>query len=42
VDRRLPAHTEGIETQAEASTLDRLGVEFGQGYLFGRAEPMEA
>ena len=27
---------EGIETDAEAATLTRLGVDFGQGYLFGR------
>jgi len=26
---------EGIETQEEARTLTELGVEFGQGYLFG-------
>jgi EAL domain-containing protein (putative c-di-GMP-specific phosphodiesterase class I) len=33
---------EGIETKAEARTLAGLGVEFGQGYLFGRPEPAEA
>ena len=33
---------EGVETEAEASTLDELGVEFGQGYLFGRPAPAEA
>ena len=33
---------EGIETEAEARTLDELGVEFGQGYLFGRPEPAGA
>ena len=27
---------EGIETREEARTLTELGVEFGQGYLFGR------
>ncbi len=27
---------EGVETQAEADTLVELGIEFGQGYLFGR------
>ncbi len=32
---------EGIETELEAATLAGLGVEFGQGYLFGRPEPLE-
>ena len=32
---------EGIETEKEAQTLLELGVEFGQGYLFGRPEPAE-
>jgi PAS domain S-box-containing protein len=31
---------EGIETQAERLTLQALGVEFGQGYLFGRPEAL--
>jgi PAS domain S-box-containing protein len=31
---------EGIETQAERRTLRALGVEFGQGYLFGRPEAL--
>jgi EAL domain-containing protein (putative c-di-GMP-specific phosphodiesterase class I)/DNA-binding response OmpR family regulator len=31
---------EGVERQAEARTLGDLGVELGQGYLFGRPEPM--
>ena len=31
---------EGVETELEASTLAQLGVEFGQGYLFGRPEPL--
>jgi PAS domain S-box-containing protein len=31
---------EGIETEDEARTLTDLGVEFGQGYLFGRPEPI--
>lgn len=31
---------EGVETEDEAATLERLGVEFGQGYLFGRPEPV--
>ncbi len=29
---------EGVETPEEATTLTSLGVEFGQGYLFGRPE----
>ena len=33
---------EGIETEVEAATLAGLGVEFGQGYLFGRPESAEA
>ncbi|MGZ8438086.1 MAG: EAL domain-containing protein, partial [Candidatus Limnocylindrales bacterium] len=33
---------EGVETAEEADTLTSLGVEFGQGYLFGRPEPIEA
>ena len=37
--RRLIA--EGIETEEEAATLRALGVEFGQGYLFGRPGPVE-
>jgi PAS domain S-box-containing protein len=32
---------EGVETIEEARTLTSLGVEFGQGYLFGRPEPVE-
>ncbi len=31
---------EGIETSEELSTLQRLGVPHGQGYLFGRAAPL--
>ena len=31
---------EGVERQAEARALEDLGVEFGQGFLFGRPEPM--
>ena len=31
---------EGVETEDEASALRRLGVEFAQGYLFGRPEPI--
>lgn len=30
---------EGVEREAEARALGELGVEFGQGYLFGRPEP---
>ena len=33
---------EGVETAEEADTLTSLGVEFGQGYLFGRPEPVDA
>ena len=33
---------EGIETQEESGTLRTLGVEFGQGYLFGRPQPLES
>ena len=33
---------EGVETAEEADTLTLLGVEFGQGYLFGRPEPIDA
>jgi EAL domain-containing protein (putative c-di-GMP-specific phosphodiesterase class I) len=32
---------EGIETAAEASMLRQLGCDFGQGYAFGRAQPIE-
>lgn len=33
---------EGVESDGEASALKRLGVEFAQGYLFGRPEPVPA
>jgi EAL domain-containing protein (putative c-di-GMP-specific phosphodiesterase class I)/DNA-binding response OmpR family regulator len=33
---------EGVETQAEADTLQRLGIELAQGYLYGRPEPLAA
>jgi EAL domain-containing protein (putative c-di-GMP-specific phosphodiesterase class I) len=33
---------EGIETEAEAHTCQDLGCHYGQGYLFGRPEPLEA
>lgn len=32
---------EGVETQAEADTLQRLGIEFAQGYLYGRPERLD-
>jgi EAL domain-containing protein (putative c-di-GMP-specific phosphodiesterase class I)/DNA-binding response OmpR family regulator len=31
---------EGVETQAEADALGRLGIEFAQGYLYGRPQPL--
>jgi EAL domain-containing protein (putative c-di-GMP-specific phosphodiesterase class I)/DNA-binding response OmpR family regulator len=31
---------EGVESEDEASVLQRLGVEFAQGHLFGRPEPI--
>ena len=31
---------EGIETAEELEALQRLGVPYGQGYLFGRAAPL--
>jgi EAL domain-containing protein (putative c-di-GMP-specific phosphodiesterase class I) len=33
---------EGVETEPEAATLLRLGVEFAQGFLFGRPCPIDA
>lgn len=33
---------EGVETEGEAETLRELGVDFGQGYLFGRPERLSA
>jgi len=32
---------EGIETDIECDALLRLGIDFGQGYLFGHPEPVE-
>jgi EAL domain-containing protein (putative c-di-GMP-specific phosphodiesterase class I) len=32
---------EGVETEAEAAALARLGVEIGQGYLFGHPASLE-
>jgi EAL domain-containing protein (putative c-di-GMP-specific phosphodiesterase class I) len=29
---------EGVETEAEAKSLTALGVDFGQGYFYGRPE----
>jgi EAL domain-containing protein (putative c-di-GMP-specific phosphodiesterase class I)/DNA-binding response OmpR family regulator len=31
---------EGVETQAEADTLQRIGVEYAQGYLYRRPQPL--
>lgn len=41
---RMGARTvaEGVETSAELEQLLRLGVEAGQGYLFGRPQPAES
>lgn len=33
---------EGVETDSEAAALERLGIEFGQGFLFGRPAPISA
>ena len=33
---------EGIETEAERAVLERLEIQFGQGYLFGRPAPAGA
>jgi EAL domain-containing protein (putative c-di-GMP-specific phosphodiesterase class I) len=32
---------EHVETREQADFLRRLGVDFGQGYLFGRPEPLD-
>ena len=32
---------EGVETQAEADTLRELGIEYAQGYLYGRPVPID-
>ena len=37
-DLELIAIAEGVETEEQAQVLERLGVDLGQGYLFGRAE----
>jgi predicted signal transduction protein with EAL and GGDEF domain len=31
---------EGVESESEATVLHQLGIEFAQGYLFGRPEPI--
>jgi EAL domain-containing protein (putative c-di-GMP-specific phosphodiesterase class I) len=31
---------EGVESAEEADTLEHIGIEFGQGYLFGRPQPV--
>jgi EAL domain-containing protein (putative c-di-GMP-specific phosphodiesterase class I) len=36
---RFQLIAEGVEEEAEAEILRTLGVDFGQGYLFGRPEP---
>ena len=33
---------EGIETDAECEALRRLGIDFGQGFLFGHPEPVDS
>jgi EAL domain-containing protein (putative c-di-GMP-specific phosphodiesterase class I)/CheY-like chemotaxis protein len=33
---------EGVETEAETAALRRLGVDFGQGFLYGHPEPVDA
>jgi EAL domain-containing protein (putative c-di-GMP-specific phosphodiesterase class I) len=33
---------EGVEDEATAVLLHRLGVDFGQGHAFGLAQPLEA
>ncbi len=38
---RLKTVAEYVETEAIAATLRRLGVDYAQGYAFGRAEPLE-
>jgi EAL domain-containing protein (putative c-di-GMP-specific phosphodiesterase class I) len=31
-----------VETEAEALALGKFGVEFGQGYWFGRPQPLQS
>ena len=33
---------EHVESAEQCELLRRLGVDFGQGYLFGKAEPLDA
>jgi EAL domain-containing protein (putative c-di-GMP-specific phosphodiesterase class I) len=33
---------ECVETEAEVDALRRLGIEFGQGFLFGEPKPVDA
>ncbi|HEY5629670.1 MAG TPA: PAS domain-containing protein [Candidatus Limnocylindrales bacterium] len=33
---------EGVETEEEAAAIEALGVEFGQGFWYGRPEPVDA
>ncbi|MBQ5431606.1 MAG: EAL domain-containing protein [Lachnospiraceae bacterium] len=38
---RLPVILEGIETEEQAKTLQQIGCTYAQGYLYGRAVPIE-
>jgi EAL domain-containing protein (putative c-di-GMP-specific phosphodiesterase class I) len=38
---RLETVAEYVETEAIATTLRRLGVDYAQGYAFGRPEPLD-
>lgn len=40
-NRNIQIVTEGIEEQQQAFELSKLGVQFGQGWLFGKPEPLE-
>ena len=33
---------EYVETQEQSEALRKLGVDFGQGYLFGKPEPLDS
>ena len=39
-DTGIDLVAEGVETASEQDTLTRLGVPYGQGYLFGRPSPL--